>query len=735
MSLVADLVSTPSTVGAPVPRFDGHDQVTGAARYLADRVPASAWWGVTVRADVPHGVVRSITVDPAGLCGGAVLVTAADVPGRNVILLDRDDQPALVPIGGEVRHVGEAVALVAAPTKALARAAADRVHVTIEPLPPILTIEEALAAGMVFDEIHLGHGDVDAAMAGADVVVEGTYRTGPAEHAYLETQGMLATWHDGTLSVTGSMQCPYYVHRALAALVGVPDERVVVRQATTGGGFGGKEEFPSMVAAHAALLAGAADRPVALVYDRGEDVANTTKRHPSRVHHRIGFRRDGTIVAVDVDVVLDGGAYVTLSPVVLLRACAHAAGPYRAPAVRIHGRAVHTHHHPSGAFRGFGAPQTLFAAERQIDKAAVELGIDPLELRRRNALRPGDTSATGGTLDASAGLPQVLDALGARWSADPPHAAPRRDGPQVRRGHGMAAGFHGGGFSGAGESILQARAAMARLARRTSDEPQRFEVRVSSTEIGQGSATTLAQIAASTLEVPLDRVAVAVADTSVVPNSGPTVASRTVMIVGSVVERAARALARRLDGPAAASLDEIVEAATYRPPPEVHWDQTTATGHAYASYAWAATAVDVAVDTDTWEVTVERCIQAVDCGTAINPLIVRGQIEGGTLQGIGWALSERCVRTDGRVRTADLTTYTVPTALDAPEIEAVIVEVPFAHGPFGAKGIGELPLDTPAAAVANAIADALGASMDELPLLPDVVHRLVQRAGRVGGSW
>jgi len=302
----------------------------------------------------------------------------------------------------------------------------------------------------------------------------------------------------------------------------------------------------------------------------------------------------------------------------------------------------------------------------------------------------------------------------------------------VRRGRGIAAGFHGAGFSGAGEAILRAQASVAR----TGDG--RFEVRVASTEIGQGAATTLAQIAATALGVDLDQVEVPAPDTSVVPNSGPTVASRTAMVVGRVVEQAAHRLRRRIEGgdgnpaggdPTAGDpAGDLVETATYHLPPEMHWDDVTKTGDAYPAYGWSACAVDVAVDDDTAEVTVERCIQVVDCGRAINPLIVRGQVDGGTVQGLGWALWERCVREGGHVRSADLSTYTIPTALDVPEVETVLVEVPFAHGPFGAKGIGELPMNASAVAVANAVADALGVAADELPLLPDVVQRLVDEA-------
>jgi CO/xanthine dehydrogenase Mo-binding subunit len=710
-------------IGASVPRIDGRAKVTGAARFVDDLPAPGALHGATVRSTAAHGVLRAVEPDPAFDWHDIVVVTAADVPGRNVVLLDDDDQPALVAVGGEVRHVGEAVALVAAPTRRRAREAAAHMTVRIDPLPAVFGIDEALDGAVVlgegtnvFRELHLGHGDVDAAMAAADLVIEGEYRTGPAEHVYLEPQGMVAQWQsDGSVLVTGSMQCPYYVHRALVELLALHDEAVVVRQAVTGGGFGGKEEYPSMLAAHAALLARAAGRPVKLVYDRDEDIAVTTKRHPSLVRHRLGLSHDGTMLAADVDLVLDGGAYVTVSPVVLLRACAHAAGPYRMAAVRVRGRLVYTNHHPSGAFRGFGAPQAHFAAERQVDKAARALRMDPWELRRRNALAPGDLTATGGRLDDSAGLPQVLDAL-AQQLARP--APPGRRAPgAVRRSRGIAAGFHGTGFSGSGEAVLQARASVARRV------DGRFEVRVSSTDVGQGAATVLAQIAATCLGVELESVDVATPDTSVVPDSGPTVASRTTMVVGRVVEQAARRLRQRLDTGDLPDDEEVVETAVYELPPDVHWDQDTMTGEAYPSYGWSACAVDVAVDDDTSEVTIERCVHVVDVGRAINPLLLRGQVQGGTLQSLGWALWERCVREDGHVLTTSLSTYTIPTALEAPEFEVVLVEVPFRYGPFGAKGIGELPVNAPAPAVANALQAALGVDVDELPLVAEVLQR------------
>ncbi|HEU5057368.1 MAG TPA: xanthine dehydrogenase family protein molybdopterin-binding subunit [Kofleriaceae bacterium] len=727
------------SVGTSVPRVDGEAKVRGTALYVDDIALPGALHGATVRSRVPHGVLRAIRRDPAFDWTGVTVVTADDIPGRNTIYLIEEDQPALVPVGGRIRHVDEPVALVAAPTRARAFAAAAAITLEVEELPAVLSIEDALRAEVVLYgsdnvfkrfEVRKG-GDIDAALAAADLVIEGTYRTGAQEQMYIEPQGMIAHYRDGACHLIGSLQCPYYVHKAMKVLLALADDQVIVGQSVTGGGFGGKEEYPSMIAGHAALLARKAGRPVKIVYDRDEDIAATTKRHPALVRSRLGLKKDGTLVGVDVDVLFDGGAYLTLSPVVLSRGVLHAAGPYRCDNVRVVGRALATNHPPHGAFRGFGAPQTTFAYERQMQKAARALGIDPIELRRRHMLRSGDTTATSQTLTYSVGSEKVLEAV-ARAAEIPP--GPRASGggasPPVRRGRGVAFYFHGAGFTGSGEQRLAGRAEVALLPGGT------FEVRSSSTDIGQGALTIFSQIAATALGVDIARVGIAEQSTDKVPDSGPTVASRTCMVVGGVVERAARALRARIEawaserGVAAAEapramaeeLGEVGETAQYEPPPGIQWDDATYTGSAYPVYGWACCLVDVAVDLDTFEATVERCVHAVDVGKAIHPIIVKGQIEGGTLQALGWALWENVVYRDGRVANRRMTDCIVPTFADAPEMETILVEEPYPFGPHGAKGVGEIPMDGPAAAVASALEDALGVPFDSLPILPETIE-------------
>ena len=473
-------------VGRNVPRKDGIGKATGQAVYADDLVFPGMIWGRTIRSEIPRGWVRGVRreFDEAGF----TVVDHRDIPGRNVIALIELDQPCLVE--SEIRHVAEPILLLAHEDRERLHAA--HVAIDYERAPAVLDAESST---VVFKHIHIEKGDVDAALATADLVVEGTYRTGAQEHVYIEPNGVIAVPEDGGIAVHGSIQCPYYVHNALVALLGDAVSHVRVVQTETGGGFGGKEEFPSVIAAHAALLALKARRPVKIIYDRTEDMIATTKRHPSVVRHRTGVTRDGRIVGMDIDVMLDGGAYVTLSPVVLSRGTIHAAGPYRCDHTRINGRAVMTNTPPNGAFRGFGAPQTQFAMEVHLDRIAESLGMDPVRLREINALRPGDTTATGQVLGSDC---SALDTL-RRAVRKARYREKRRANGRGRRGIGVSLFYHGSGFTGSGELRLASRAAIELTERGV-------RVLTSSTEIGQGTRTMHAQIVADALGVPYDQV-------------------------------------------------------------------------------------------------------------------------------------------------------------------------------------------------------------------------------------
>lgn len=732
-----------SKVGSSVPRVDGRDKVSGRALYVDDLTLPGMLHGATVRSKVAHGVLKEIRLDPDYDWQGICVATAADIPGDNVVTLIENDQPLLVPVGGVIKHPDEPVALVAASTRRRAFDALEHIELIVEERPGVFSVEDAVGKKSVLYgddnvfksyEIIKGRGrDIDTVLAECDVVIEGTYRTHAQEQMYIEPNGMLAHWDGERCYITGSLQCPYYVHKAMKPLLGVGDDGVVIRQSVTGGGFGGKEEYPSMIAGHAAVLSKKAGAPIKLVYDRDEDIGATTKRHPSVVRHRLGLRKDGTVIACDADVIIDGGAYLTLSPVVLSRAVLHAAGPYRFEHVRIRGRAVATNHPPHGAFRGFGAPQTTWAYERQMDKAARKLGIEPFEFRKRNMLKLGDQTATSQTLEHSVGSEQVLAKV--EEAAGPPLTPSSEE--HLRRGRGLCTYFHGAGFTGSGEQRLAGRATLAAVA------GGRFEVRSSSTDIGQGAATMFDQIAAAALGVELERVETIEPSTDRVPDSGPTVASRTCMVVGSVVDRAASGLRAKVEawakeaGITGSLVDmakamveaegEVEETVQYKPPPGIVWDDDTYTGSAYPVYGWAACLVDLTVDLDSYEVKVDRCIQAIDVGKAIHPIIVKGQIEGGTLQALGWALWENVIYEQGRVVNRRMTDCIVPTFADAPELTTILVEEPYPYGPHGAKGVGEIPMDGPAAAVAAALADALDVDFDTLPMLPETVEAALRK--------
>jgi CO/xanthine dehydrogenase Mo-binding subunit len=740
-------------VGQNVLRKEGFEKLTGAARYIDDIKFDGMLFGLTVRSTVPRGRIKEIRFDPSFDWSRIVIADHRDIPGANFVALIENDQPLLAV--SEIRHREEPILLIAAESKELLHEAAKHIQIDYEELPPVLSMEEALSGAQliyatdnVFKRFLIARGDLDEGFRQADHIIEGEYRVPHQEQLYIEPQGVIAIPGDGEMTVMGSLQCPYYVHKALKQLFSLSDEKAIVIQTTTGGGFGGKEEYPSTIASHAALLAHKARRPVKLIYDRAEDIAATTKRHPGIIRHRTGVTRDGKLLACDIDIVFDGGAYVTLSPVVLSRGAIHALGPYNCDHVRITARAVATNTPPNGAFRGFGAPQVAFAYEMQMERIAATLGLDPLLVRQRNMLHEGDITATGQRLTWSVGSDEVLNAaLDASGFAEKRQATANQDpASRKRRGIGLSFFFHGAGFTGSGEAKMKARAGVEITAEGNA------RVLSGSTEIGQGTQTIFAQIVADEIGIEYDDVEIAAPDTSRVPDSGPTVASRTCMVVGRVLQLAAREVKEKLFGFVAERegtpkielregcfvaggkrLSSFAETARtylnergplraevqYASPPGVFWDDATYTGDAYPAFSWGAEVVEVEVDLDTYETTVLKITTAQDIGRAIHPLLAAGQIEGGTLQAIGYGLFEELVWNRGQIINNRLTNYIIPTALDAPEMETIIVEKEYPHGPFGAKGVGELPMNGAAPAIAAAIFNATGAFVAEIPVTPE----------------
>jgi CO/xanthine dehydrogenase Mo-binding subunit len=734
-------------IGRSVPRREGRAKVTGHARYVDDFALPGMLHGVTVRSTVPRGRILGIDFDPAIPWDEFTIVTAADVPGKNRVALILHDQPYLAE--EVINHPEEPIVLLAHRDRGLVEEARRHVDVRVDPQPGVFSIDAALAGSPVvwggdniFKSYLVSRGDVESAFRDAAHVVEGDYETGSQEQLYIEPNGMLAVASpESGVTVWGSLQCPYYVHNGLAPLFGIPAEKIRVVQMETGGGFGGKEEYPTLIAGHAALLAWKSGRPVKMIYDRAEDMVATTKRHPSRTRHRTAIDADGRLLAMDIDFVIDGGAYCTLSPVVLSRGTIHAAGPYYCPSIRVRGRAVATNAPPHGAFRGFGAPQSLFALERHMDRVAAAAGLTPEEFRRRNFIVRGQTSAVGQVISEPVDMAGLLDRAfelsGYRHKRAQFEA--NRSGP-IRKGIGFATFMHGAGFTGSGEEHLASIVEIEALAN------GRVRVLTANTEIGQGTNTIFTQIAADTLRVPGDAIDIVQPDTSIVPNSGPTVASRTCMVVGRLIENAAVALQRVLVSAGLlnesytttefesacrtyiANRGSLKASAQYRPPPGISWDDERYQGDAYGTYAWAVYVAEVSVDLTTFETRVDDFVAVQEVGKVINPVLAAGQIEGGVAQGIGWALHENVVWREGRMVNAQMTNYIMPTSMDLPPIRVHFEERPYLQGPAGAKGIGELPMDGPAPAIFNAVAHATGLNPSRLPLTPESLMALAEAA-------
>ena len=624
-------------------------------------------------------------------------------------------------------------------------------RVEIEELPAVFSLEDSRnkkeiiwGEDNVFKSFLVDKGNVDDVWAQADHIVEGDYHTGAQEQLYIENNGVIAVANsDDGVTVWGSMQCPYYVHKALVKLFGLPGEKIRIIQTETGGGFGGKEEYPSMIAGHAALLAWKSGKPVKIMYDRAEDMAATTKRHPSHTRHRTAVTKDGKLLAMEIDFVIDGGAYCTLSPVVLSRGTIHAAGPYFCPNVRIRSSAVATNVPPHGAFRGFGAPQSIFALERQMDKIAKSIGLTPDEFRRRNFIQEGQTTATSQVIrekvDMEALLKRALEAT--EYWRKLERFARENPSSRIKKGIGFASFMHGAGFTGSGEVYLQSVVG----AEATSEG--RVRILAASTEIGQGTNTIFSQIAADALGLDYELIEVMQPDTSNVPNSGPTVASRTCMVVGKLVESAVLGLKQTLIGSGhlketytqadfQRACNEYIRShgslksfSKYQPPPNVFWDDEKYQGDAYGTYAWAVYVAEVSVDTLTYETHVEDFVAVQEVGRVIHPVLAAGQIEGGVAQAIGFTLFEKVVWENGRMVNNQMTNYIIPTPVDIPPIRVYFEENPYAYGPAGAKGIGELPMDGAAPAILNAIENATGVSFDHVPLMPESLMEALKHNG------
>ncbi len=745
-----------STIGQSFIRTDAYDKVTGRAMYCADIELPGMLYGALVRSKIAHGIL--VDIDPndalkvSGVCG---VITAKDIPGKLEYGAPYEDHPILA--HDRVRFIGDPIAIVVAESMSAAERGRDLVDVHYHELPGVFTLEQAMAddapkvhdGGNLISRQHLVRGDIEAGFQMAEQIIKGEYSTDWQDHAFLEPVSVIAYFDElGMITILCPTQNPFSARNVTAQTLGLPANEVRVQQVEIGGSFGGKNDFVYQASAQVALAAWHLHRPVILSISREECVLAGNKRHPMVISHRTGVTKDGYICASEVKMKANGGAYASISPFVLWRGITHACGPYEIPNVRVEGEVYYTNNVPASAMRGFGSTQATFAAERHLDRVAAAIGMDPVELRRRNLLRPGGTTIGGDELGSSVGVVPALDrALELIGYEERRHLKIKKSNKSSRvKGLGVAVSHHGVSL-GADEGRDYAGAILEL------NKDGRIICETGITDMGTGARTILAQIIAQNLGVPMELVTVNRVDTSVSPESNKTVASRGTFMGGMAAYHAATSLRKKLCAAASEYLNvdsdkvrlnngrfqvvncetgqslDLHELATWthvqgnrlhssfhHELPLLEWNADLGQGQTFYCYGFAAQVAEVTVDCDTGLVDVERLAVVVDCGRAINPDALRGQIYGGAAMGIGYALLEELGLDDvGRVANCNFNTYLIPTAADIGEILVDWVETPDVQGPYGAKGIAELTTVGVAPAILNAIEDATGMQINDLP--------------------
>lgn len=759
-------------IGEKVARVDSLEKVLGRPLYTADLIPRGAAYAKLFHSSVPHGLVKSIDMKAAKSSPKVLgVLTWRDIPGSNessCILHDRQ-----LFANPEVRSTGDILGAVVAETLPSAADAAAAVKVEYKQLPAVFDPLEALKpsavrlhpGGNIAKQMKVRKGDVRKGLSESEVVLEKTYRTQFQDATPLEPEmGFAVPSGDGGVVVTGSMQSPHHTQAAVAKVLDLPPGKVRVIQAVTGGAFGPKsDETPFDVCSTAALAAVKYNRPVFCGLDRKDSMIMHTKRHPFVIRHKTGATAEGLLVADEVNMVADTGAYASLGVLVIMRATFHCTGAYEVPNVKTDSYLVYTDNTYAGSLRGFGAPQAIFAIESQIEEMARKLGIDPLEFRLKNMLAPGKRNATGELMDSSCGLPQCVEKVVVSGNYREKSARYTPQKGTARRGLGLALLMHGNSLGPEGNDYAAVHISI--------EKDGTVSVGTGLTEFGTGSVSGMMQVASSVLGVPLNRFRLERPDTSKHRESGPTVASRVVVIGGNAAKLAAEKLRSRLepvakemlgigDGELAiadgiafdrrnpsgsVSWDALVaesygrgikmdEDGFYMAPP-APWDQEVGQGTPYLQYTWGALLAEVEVDIETGCYKVLGVHAAYDVGKAVNPRGVLGQIYGGTVQGMGYAEMEELVQKEGVVVNPSLGDYYIPTSMDIPpEFKAYIVEVPGRLGPFGAKVIAEPPVVLPAPAIRNAVLNATGISVDDLPVTPEKVLMGMKRRHKAPSS-
>ena len=745
-------------VGKNVERVDSIDKVLGKPIYSMDILPENCLYLKVVRSTHAHALLKRVDVSQARNYPGVVLViTAADVPGINESTALLPDKPLLAT--SKVRFIGEPIAAVASHDQTVAEEAVDLVKIEYEDLPAVFSPVDALKPdapkihdnGNIAKHLKLRKGNVEEGFKEADYVVEGTYKTQFQEPVPLEPEtGFVVPEPDGSVTCIGSMQSPYHVQTGIAKILSLRPDQVRVIQAATGGAFGPKsDEMPVDILGMASIVALKTHKPTALAYTREESMVGHTKRHPFTIKLKAGVKKNGKLTAWNAELVADTGAYASLGPLVITRALLHATGPYDIPNVKSDSYCVYTNNTMAGSFRGFGGPQSHFAAESHIEEIAKKIGMDPLEFRRINMLKPGSLTATSQVVDEGCGLEECVEKVleASNWHRKRKEYADQTG--TIRKGIGIAIMYHGNSLGPEGNDYVAVHMKI--------DKDGTIRFRTALTEYGTGATSGLLQIAAETMHLPMNYFKLEPPDTDYCNDSGPTVASRTTAIGGRASQIVAGKLHQRLKEIAAemlgSTVDEIeISNASYyagnKPKhavsyldvvqsayeqglelkvhdtftaPKCEYDPETSQGTTYLQYTYGAVTAEVEVDTETGKVQVEKMVAAYDVGKAINPLSVEGQIEGGTIQGLGYGIMEELLHKDGVVLNPNLADYYIPTSKDIPEIKSIIVEYPGQLGPYGAKVIGEPPIVLPAAAIVNAIDHAIDVRLTEIPATPDRV--------------
>jgi CO/xanthine dehydrogenase Mo-binding subunit len=693
-----------SDISKSIPKLDAASKIAGEALYVSDISMPGMLYAKTVRSTIVKGKILSI--EKPSLPEGYFIIDRQDIPSRNVVKIIFEDMPYFAT--DHIEHYGEPILLMVGPHLDMMDELIKKIKIEYAEATPLFDFKDSVV------HYEYAKGDPKSVFERASQIIEMTYETGYQEQAYIEPQGMLAYPEvSGKMTFIGSIQCPYYVKNAVIHALGCSEDQVRVIQATVGGAFGGKEEFPSLMACQLAVAVQKAQKPIKLIYEREEDMEVTTKRHPSKISLKASVDEFGNVQGIIAQVSLDGGAYVGLSSVVLSRAMIAASGAYTFHHLSVQGDVYRTNNVPTGAFRGFGAPQMFFAIEMFMNHIAKATHQDPFAFRMRHLARQGDQTSTSGKFRDPIILEDLIQI--ATQKAKYHQKAKAFSLTDQYKGIGMSFFLHGCGFTGSGESTHIK--ATVRLHKLISDK---VEIQVAAVDMGQGLKTTLPKLVAKILEIPIHQVIFESPDTDVVPDSGPTVASRTTMIVGGLLARAAK----ELKGVWQSGIDQVItkryEQASY-----IEWDEATMKGDAYPAYSWGVNIVEVEVDRLTMQVKVKNVVSAYDVGKAIDEQIIRGQADGGITQGIAYGYLEKMVSQKGRIRQKNMTDYLIPTSVDIPKMETILIDNPYPLGPYGAKGAGELTLVGGAPAVCLAIEMAIKRHITKIPATPEYLMELI----------